>query len=197
MAREAGETYIQGMIELVRPSTVLARSWWQLVDSFGDEPIHGSGLHPTDRPRREDPDALEAWVDWLAGQEVPGEHIGEGRVPASYRWIVEDGRVVGTIALRHELNDALVESGGHIGYAIEPGSRRRGLATAALARALAMAAARGMERVLVTCEVDNIASARTIERAGGRLEDERGGYRRYWVSTRPANSDAAAGAGST
>jgi predicted acetyltransferase len=183
------------MIELVRPTTLLADSWWQMVDAFGDEQIHGSGLHPTDRPRRDDPGALEAWVDWLGLQEVPGDHIPEGRVPASHRWIVEDGRVVGTIALRHVLNDALVDSGGHVGYAIAPGSRRRGLASAALARVLAMAAGRGIGRVLVTCDVGNVASACTIERAGGRLEDERAGVRRYWVPTVPMQRDGSVAVG--
>lgn len=178
------------MIELVRPTTLLERSWWRLVDAFGDEQIHGSGLHPTHRPCREDPGALEAWVDWLAEQEVPGDHIGEGRLPASHRWIVEDERVVGTIVLRHELNPALLVSGGHVGYAIEPGSRRRGLASAALAQVLVMAAARGLDPVLVTCDADNLASMRTIERVGGRFEDERAGIRRYWVPTADGAEDS-------
>ena len=44
----------------------------------------------------------------------------------------------------------------------------------------------GLERVLVTCEVDNEASARTIERHGGVLDDVRdtelGVVRRYWIT---------------
>ena len=39
----------------------------------------------------------------------------------------------------------------------------------------------------MTCDDDNVASARTIERAvrerGGFLEDVQGGIRRYWVRT--------------
>jgi predicted acetyltransferase len=46
-----------------------------------------------------------------------------------------------------------------------------------------VAGRRGIERVLVTCDLDNTASARTIESCGGVLEDERSGKRRYWVST--------------
>ena len=45
-----------------------------------------------------------------------------------YWWIVEDGRVLGAIALRHELNERLMQLG-HIGYGIQPSARRRGLAT--------------------------------------------------------------------
>jgi predicted acetyltransferase len=43
----------------------------------------------------------------------------------------------------------------------------------------------GLDRVLVTCDEDNVASARTIERGGGVYEDSRNGKRRYWVATAP------------
>ncbi|MBE1602632.1 putative acetyltransferase [Streptomyces stelliscabiei] len=43
-----------------------------------------------------------------------------------------------------------------------------------------------MGRVLITCDDDNVASARTIERNGGVLEDVRttdeGIKRRYWIT---------------
>ena len=43
-----------------------------------------------------------------------------------------------------------------------------------------------MDRVLLTCDEDNVASALTIERNGGVLEDVRdtdlGRKRRYWIS---------------
>jgi predicted acetyltransferase len=35
----------------------------------------------------------------------------------------------------------------------------------------------------VTCDVDNVGSARVIEANGGVLEDVRGVKKRYWVST--------------
>jgi predicted acetyltransferase len=71
--------------------------------------------------------------------------------------------------------------GGHIGYSVRPGARRRGVATAALAQGLEIAAALGIDPVLVTCDTDNTASRRTIEGAGGSLEDIRDGKRRYWI----------------
>ena len=40
---------------------------------------------------------------------------------------------------------------------------------------------RGIDPVLVTCDVDNTGSRRVIEGAGGRYEDTRVGKRRYWV----------------
>jgi predicted acetyltransferase len=45
------------------------------------------------------------------------EYAGDpGWVHTSYRWVVEGDRMLGAIALRHELNDFLLTIGGHIGY---------------------------------------------------------------------------------
>jgi predicted acetyltransferase len=44
----------------------------------------------------------------------------------------------------------------------------------------------GLDRVLLTCDVDNTGSARTIEKHGGVLEDVRdttiGPKKRYWIT---------------
>jgi predicted acetyltransferase len=50
----------------------------------------------------------------------------------------------------------------------------------------------GLDRVLVTCNDDNVGSIRTIERNGGVLEDITSGAdvgqptRRYWIDARHA-----------
>ena len=170
----------------MRPTVDLAESWWAMVEEFDGETIHGSSYRSADREVLRDPAAFEEWVDWLGRMERDDEALPEGRVPSSNRWIVEDGRVVGTIAVRHALTPSLRVEGGHIGYAVAPGSRRRGVASAALVLALELAARRGIERVLVTCDSHNVASARTIESRGGVLEDERDGILRYWVATAPS-----------
>lgn len=97
--------------------------------------------------------------------------------------------MLGAIALRHELNDFLREAGGHIGYGVRPSVRRRGLAGWALGQVLDRAWDRGLDRVLITCDVDNEVSRRIIESRGGVLEDVRdtvlGRTRRYWVTRTP------------
>lgn len=171
------------MIELVRPTTDLSSSWWELVDAFDGATVHGSGYRHTDRELLADPDAFAEWVDWLGRMERTDVELPEGRVASAYRWVVEDGRVVGTVAIRRDLTPALLVEGGHIGYAVAPFARRRGVATAALRLALAVAASHGNDPVLVTCDDDNVASARTIEACGGHLEQTVDGHRRYWVAT--------------
>ncbi len=171
------------MIELVRPTADLFDDWWEMVDDFGGATIHGSGYHPRDREVLARPAAFAEWVDWLGRQERPDEPLPPERVASSYRWVLDDGRVVGTIAVRHALTPSLVAEGGHIGYAVRPAARRRGVATAALAQAVDLAARRGIDPVLVTCDRTNVASARTIAACGGVLEDSRDGVLRHWVHT--------------
>ncbi|MGO1318960.1 MAG: GNAT family N-acetyltransferase [Galactobacter sp.] len=126
---------------------------------------------------------FEAFVASLLRQETTA--LRDGYVTCTYRWIVEDGRYLGSIALRHELNAFLLELGGHIGYGIRPSARRRGLASWALEQMLELAWDQGHDRILITCDDLNVGSAKTIEGSGGVLEDKRehGGAvtRRYWI----------------
>jgi predicted acetyltransferase len=78
----------------------------------------------------------------------------------------------------------LREYGGHVGYEVRPTARRQGHATRMLREVLPHVRALGIESALLTCDEDNVASARVIVAAGGVLEDRRGVKLRYWVPTR-------------
>lgn len=116
-----------------------------------------------------------------------GVDLSEGRVPATFLVAEAEGQIVGRVSIRHELNAYLAEVGGHIGYAVRPGFRRRGYATAIMRQSLEVASSIGLERVLVTCDGDNVGSVKVIETCGGVLESlaaDRDGSvpkRRYWV----------------
>jgi predicted acetyltransferase len=98
-------------------------------------------------------------------------------------WWVHDEEYLGRIAVRHRLTPQLREVGGHIGYDVRRSARRRGHATAMLRAALPIARRLGIESALVTCDVDNYASRKVIERNGGVLGDQRGDKLRFWVPT--------------
>ena len=65
--------------------------------------------------------------------------------------------------------------------------RRHGYATEIFRQSIVIACAEGVERVLVTCDDDNVTSGRVIERCGGvfdpRSDSSDGGspVRRYWI----------------
>lgn len=116
-------------------------------------------------------------------REASGTDLPPGRVPADFLVAEVDGIPVGRVSIRHALTPFLLEVGGHVGYAVAPEHRRRGYATAILRQSVARLAALGVDRVLVTCDDDNHASAAAIERCGGVLEDVRGDKRRYWIDS--------------
>ena len=134
------------------------------------------------RESLEDPAVFAELVEFHRVQREPDAPRPRAYVAATELWMVEDDEVVGRIALRHDLNELLYTWGGHIGYAVRPGARRRGHASAALRGMLEVCRQRDIDPVLVTCDVDNEPSRRTIEGAGGVYEDTRAGLQRFWVS---------------
>lgn len=128
------------------------------------------------------------WADYLAlrGAQRRGAQLTGRWVPNTFLVADVGGVIVGRTSIRHELNDFLLRVGGHIGYGVRPAHRRRGYATEILRQSLLIARDLGIDPVLVTCDEGNVASARTIERCGGVLEnvvpvDGAPAKRRYWI----------------
>lgn len=175
------------MTDLVVPDPRLHESWAGCVRDFGAETMHGSGFWHLPDGWQDDlgEEGCRAVVEELLRYADTSLTFPDDRVHCDYYWLTDGdpAEVVGFLALRHRLNAFLLEEGGHIGYAVRPSRRRAGHATRALGLAVRRAAGLGIDRVLVTCDEDNDASRRTIERNGGSCEDSRKGKRRYWIDT--------------
>ncbi|MEH1098260.1 GNAT family N-acetyltransferase [Micromonospora sp. CPCC 205561] len=169
------------MPELIPPTVRLHAAFLECRDDWGPG-LHEDGFGLTGDDDVDSPAGFASWVhervrlDHPAGDPCPEEKHG------SPRWIVEDARVLGAIALRHRSDDET----GHLGYGVRPSARRRGLASWALGEMLGEARALGLDRVLIVCLAENVASARMIERAGGVLAGIDGTahapVRRYWIA---------------
>jgi predicted acetyltransferase len=128
----------------------------------------------------------EGFADFIASLRAEGDTAVEPPadwVHSSTYWWIDGEDYLGSIRIRHSLNEELLEEGGHIGYDIAPAQRLRGHGTAMLKAALPIAADLGVDPVLITCDNDNVGSRKIIEANGGVLEDERNGKWRYWVKT--------------
>lgn len=134
-------------------------------------------------------DRSRPWADHVVRLADARRGIGlhDGEVAATFLLAWVDGELVGRASIRHELNDFLAAYGGHLGYGVAPDHRRRGYATEILRQSIVIARAQGIEEILVTCEDDNVASAKTIEACGGQFDSVLDGpgpgerRRRYWI----------------
>lgn len=133
--------------------------------------------------RKNDYRDFEYYMDHLEITRFDGKHV-----PDSTFFCLDTDRniFVGAVNIRHYLTDSLLFTGGHIGDGIRPSERRKGYATAMIALALDECKKLGIHRVLMTCDKDNIGSAKSIISNGGVLENEvinEEGIieQRYWI----------------
>lgn len=113
----------------------------------------------------------------------------DGLVPDSVFFLldVERNILLGAVNIRHYLNDYLLRYGGHIGDGIRPSERGKGYAIEMIRLALIECKRLGIDKVLMVCDKSNVASAKTIIKNGGILEneftDEDGEInQRYWIN---------------
>lgn len=99
---------------------------------------------------------------------------------------LNDDKIIGVIDFRHHINHPILSVwGGHIGFSVRPSERRKGYATEMLRQNLINCKQYGLDKVLVTCDFDNIASKKTIIANGGIFEKEimvdGDRIERYWI----------------
>ncbi|MFC1920926.1 GNAT family N-acetyltransferase [Chloroflexota bacterium] len=123
------------------------------------------------------PDYLKRLEDRASGKGLKPEHV-----PMTTYWLMINDRPAGISKLRHYLNENLLKHGGHIGYCIRPSEQGKGYGNIILKLTCIEARKMGIDELLLTCNEDNTASRRVIEKNGGILErlDEQGCY--YWIS---------------
>lgn len=118
----------------------------------------------------------------ILDDQLCGRNLAPDRVPSTMLYAFLDDKIVGRASIRHELNNFLFKVGGHVGYAVATPYRNQGIATEILKQTLKYCRnILHLERVLITCDDDNIGSYKTIEKNNGILENRHDLKRRYWI----------------
>jgi len=130
---------------------------------------------------------FDKYIDEFKQEEINPK---EGFVPATTYFALDKERnvIVGAIQIRHYLNEHLRNSGGHIGDGVRPSERRKGYATEMIGLALQICKNMGLDRVMISCNENNIGSKKSILNNGGiyeRTVDEDGeNLEIYWIENK-------------
>lgn len=171
-------------LKFIRPTKEYEQQAYEYIREFNDynSPINGTGGldHYLGH--------YDEWLERLENDRI--RKPTKEKVPAETFFLVResDNKLLGIINIRLILNDALLDHGGHIGYGIRPTERRKGYNSYQLYCALKFCKEKGIKKVLITCDKDNIGSAKTIQNSCGVLENEiidpTDGklLQRYWIN---------------
>ena len=168
------------MLELIKPTANLEKDFFAMISEYREN----SEIYVYHDI------ALRSFQKFLTEMEKSekGIDLKPNLVAQTTFWLVKDGTtIVGESRLRHALTPDLRLEGGHIGYAIRPSQRRKGNGTEILRLTLLEAKKMGFDKVLVTCDKDNIGSSKIIIANGGVLDGEgiskrsRKIVQQYWV----------------
>jgi len=165
---------------LIRPTEKYLSSYAEAVE---EDAVH--------RPGAEQIFGNPARIIETAFNDEHGIDLRPGYVRATTFWLIDQERFIGETGIRHVLTPALLQYGGHIGYEIRWSESLKGYGTKMLAMVLQFCKEEmGLEKVLITCDDDNIGSIRVIQKNGGVLENKVINYlqrgivntRRYWIA---------------
>lgn len=133
----------------------------------------------------EEKDVIQTFMNNRDQDKIPSHYV-----PSYDYFAVDEDKFIGVINIRIRLTNTLLNYGGHIGYAVNPKYWKMGYGKQILK--LALQQHKDLiedNKILITCDDDNIGSYKIIEANGGQLENkienedcgEKFLTRRYWI----------------
>ena len=130
-------------------------------------------------------DIIQTFKDNRDQSKLPSYYV-----PSYDYFAVDDDKFIGVVHIRIRLTDNLLRYGGHIGYGVNPKYWKMGYGKEILK--LILQEYKDLieeDKILITCDDDNIGSYKIIEANGGVLENkvenedcgEKFLTRRYWI----------------
>lgn len=147
-------------LSLIRPSKDLEKVIWEYRQEFLEhgEAVNGScGLA-----------YYENFYEWLElVQSIEKDRLRRNVHTSTFFSIRnKDKKIIGSVKLHHSLTPVL-ENGGHIAYGIRPTERKKGYGKQQLLLILDEARNMKMPKVMIACDKENIASAKTALSCNG------------------------------
>lgn len=130
---------------------------------------------------------FDKWLSEMHNRKI-NKNLPNGYVHENFYLCYDENELAGVFSLKFELTEYLFNYGGHIGYAVNPLKRNKGLASKMLKHGLTIAKSLGFEKVLVVCDSDNYASEKVILKNNGVFENmlfdnkDNVFVKRYWIS---------------
>ena len=144
---------------LVKPSKVYQKSFENYVTAYQKiNDAHYFNKH------KKALDNFQGYIEDLFNYSM-GYDLPEGDGAVSTFWLVEENEVVGVVRIRHKEEG----TAGHIGYDISPDFRNRGYGNEILKLSLKESRNLGINEAVLTCNTENIASKKIIEKNKGKL----------------------------
>lgn len=116
---------------------------------------------------------MQEYVDYVIDRANPIHETPEQNdlVTLLFCMRKSDSKILGSIQIRHEMDEFKRLYSGHIGYSVRPSERRKGYATRILKFAVDYCRTLGIKDINISCMTDNEASRRTILANGGKYRD--------------------------
>lgn len=116
---------------------------------------------------------MQEYVDYVIDRANPIHETPEQNDLVTLLFCVRksDSKILGSIQIRHEMDESKRLYSGHIGYSVRPSERRKGYATRILKFAVDYCRTLGIKDINISCMTDNEASRRTILANGGKYRD--------------------------
>ena len=152
-------------MKIVLPSEKYKNSYFDLLDSAKENNDYNEVVNAALRNN----ETFNEMIIRLKNRRI-GKKISKRDVPATIFWIIDNDKVVGTIDMRHQLNQDYFERFGHVAYYIKKEERNKNYATRALGLIIKKYKKMYTKKILITCLEDNEASKKVILKNNGEFE---------------------------